>query len=169
MRIFLSFNSKDLALAETLRAAIVRIEPASRVFLSSVSLGAGFWLPKIDEELKAADALLILIGPNGVGPWQSVEYSAAFDRHCSHRASPSVAIAAAPPDVLSPRMARAIRRSGWGLALARSAHRGAIPREISFWQGSFPLSPYGARTLVFLGSERTCGHFWPIVQHLLSN
>jgi WD40 repeat protein len=84
MRIFLSFNSKDLALAETLRAAIVRIEPASRVFLSSVSLGAGFWLRKIDEELKAADALLLLIGPNGVGPWQSVEYSAAFDRHVAH-------------------------------------------------------------------------------------
>jgi TIR domain-containing protein len=84
MRIFLSFNSKDLALAETLRAAIVRIEPASRVFLSSVSLGAGFWLRKIDEELKVADALLLLIGPNGVGPWQSVEYSAAFDRHVAH-------------------------------------------------------------------------------------
>ena len=46
MRIFLSFNSKDLALAETLRAAIVRIEPASRVFLSSVSLGAGFWFAR---------------------------------------------------------------------------------------------------------------------------
>src|ERR1700722_12984352 len=97
MRIFLSFNSKDLALAETLRDAIVRIEPASRVFLSSVSLGAGFWLPKIDEELKAADALLLLIGPNGVGPWQSVEYSAAFDRHVARPDFAVVPVIAAAP------------------------------------------------------------------------
>lgn len=81
MRIFLSFNSKDATLAETLRAAILRLEPAAEIFFSPVSLGQGFWLPKLAAGIAAADAFLFLIGPRGVGPWQEVEYHEAFDRH----------------------------------------------------------------------------------------
>jgi len=62
LRIFLSFHSKDQALAEGLRAGLKRLEPPADVFLSSVSLGAGFWLPKLAEEIAAADAFLLLIG-----------------------------------------------------------------------------------------------------------
>jgi hypothetical protein len=85
VRIFLSFNSKDTALAEALRASLVRMEPAARVFISSISLGAGFWLPKLAEEIAAADAFLLLMGPKGIGPWQEAEYYAAFDRHVADR------------------------------------------------------------------------------------
>ena len=81
MRIFLSFNSRDTALAEAVRAGLSRIEPGAQIFFSSVSLGAGFWLPKLAEEIAQAESFLLLIGPNGIGPWQEVEYFTAFDRH----------------------------------------------------------------------------------------
>jgi len=81
MRIFLSFNSKDRALAEELCAGLTRMRPSAQIFFSPVSIGPGFWLPKLADEIAAADAFLLLIGPKGIGPWQEVEYYAAFDRH----------------------------------------------------------------------------------------
>jgi hypothetical protein len=58
VRIFLSFNSRDTDLAEAARAGLSRIEPKAQIFFSSVSLGAGFWLPKLAEEsARALDAL----------------------------------------------------------------------------------------------------------------
>ena len=81
MRVFLSFNSRDTALAEAVRVGLCRIDPAAQVFFSPVSLGAGFWLPKLAEEIAEAQSFLLLIGPNGIGPWQEVEYFTAFDRH----------------------------------------------------------------------------------------
>jgi WD40 repeat protein len=85
MRIFLSFNSKDTALAEALRASLARMEPAAEIFFSPVSVGPGFWLPKLADAIATADAFLFLIGPKGVGPWQEVEYYAAFDRNVADR------------------------------------------------------------------------------------
>jgi hypothetical protein len=81
VRIFLSFNSRDTALAEAVRAGLSRIEPTAQVFFSPVSLGAGFWLPKLAEEIAESESFLLLIGPSGKGPWQEVEYFTAFDRH----------------------------------------------------------------------------------------
>jgi WD40 repeat protein len=81
LRIFLSFHSKDHALAEALREGLLRLEPAADIFLSSVSLRAGFWMPKLAEAISAADAFLLLIGPAGIGPWQELEYQEAIDRH----------------------------------------------------------------------------------------
>jgi hypothetical protein len=81
VRIFLSFNSRDTALAEAVRAGLSRIDPTAQVFFSPVSLGAGFWLPKLAEEIAEAQSFLLLIGPSGKGPWQEVEYFTAFDRH----------------------------------------------------------------------------------------
>ena len=103
MRIFLSFNSRDIALAEAVRAGLSRIEPGARVFFSSVSLGAGFWLPKIAEEIAQAESFLLLIGPNGIGPWQEVEYFTAFDRHVKdkHFALVPAIVAGAPAPGLS--------------------------------------------------------------------
>jgi hypothetical protein len=73
VRIFLSFNSKDTAFAEALRASISRIEPGAQFFFSPISLGSGLWLPKLAEQIAEAEAFLLLIGPNGIGPWQEVE------------------------------------------------------------------------------------------------
>jgi WD40 repeat protein len=81
LRIFLSFHSKDQALAEALRTGLKRLEPTAGIFLSSISLGAGFWVPKLAEEIAAADAFILLIGPAGVGAWQQLEYDEALDRH----------------------------------------------------------------------------------------
>ena len=53
----------------------------AQVFFSPVSLGAGFWLPKLAEEIAESESFLLLVGPNGKGPWQEVEYFTAFDRH----------------------------------------------------------------------------------------
>jgi TIR domain len=92
VRIFLSFNSKDTAFAEAMRAALSRIEPGAQIFFSPVSLGAGFWLPKLAEQIAEAEAFLLLIGPNGIGPWQEVEYFTAFDRHVNDKRFPLVPV-----------------------------------------------------------------------------
>src|ERR1700738_1182084 len=100
MRIFLSFNSKDTALAEAVHARLTTFEPDFQIFFSSVSLGAGFWLPKLDEQIAEADAFLLLIGPEGIGPWQKVEYFSAFDRHVNDnrfRLVPVIVAGAAAP------------------------------------------------------------------------
>jgi WD40 repeat protein len=81
VRIFLSFNSKDHQLADALRLGLLKLEQGAEIFFSPNSLGPGFWAPKLAKSIAEADSFLLLIGPNGTGPWQSVEYDAAFDRH----------------------------------------------------------------------------------------
>jgi hypothetical protein len=81
LRIFLSFNARDQLLADTVRDRLLRLAPQSEIFFSPVSLGQGFWLPKLADGIRAADAFLLVIGPRGVGPWQEIEYHEAFDRH----------------------------------------------------------------------------------------
>jgi WD40 repeat protein len=86
VRIFLSFNSKDTALAETIGAGLSRLQPDAKVFFSPISLGSGHWLPKLADGIAEADCFLLLIGPKGIGPWQEVEYFTAFDRHVHEKA-----------------------------------------------------------------------------------
>src|SRR5262245_21737884 len=100
MRIFLSFNYRDTALAEAVRAGLSRIDPNTEVFLSPVSLGAGFWLPKLAEEIAQAQAFLLLIGPKGIGPYQEVEYFTAFDRHVKDKSFALVPVIVAGAEAL---------------------------------------------------------------------
>ena len=95
MRVFLSFSFKDQRLAKAIRAGLLRLAPTLDIFFSPSSLGPGFWMPKLAEEVAAADAFLLLIGPAGLGPWQEVEYIEAFSRHVSDRAFPQVPVIAA--------------------------------------------------------------------------
>jgi hypothetical protein len=95
VRIFLSFNSKDVALAETIRAGLSRLEPDAKIFFSPVSLGSGLWPPKLGAEIAEADTFLLMIGPKGIGLWQEVEYFTAFDRHVNERTFPLVPVMAA--------------------------------------------------------------------------
>jgi hypothetical protein len=74
-----------LVLAESIRAGLSALEQNAQIFFSPVSLGAGFWMPRLAEEIAQADAFLLLIGPKGVGPWQEVEYFTAFDRHVNDK------------------------------------------------------------------------------------
>src|ERR1700730_6037088 len=100
LRIFLSFHSKDVALAEAIRAGICRLEPDANVFFSPFSLSSGLRVPKLGAQIAEADAFLLLIGPKGIGPWQEVEYFTAFDRHVNDKGFavlPVIAAGAAAP------------------------------------------------------------------------
>jgi hypothetical protein len=94
LRVFLSFHSRDAAVAEAECAGLSRLDPAVELFYFPVSLGAGFWLPKLAAALAEADAFILLIGPAGIGPWQEVEYFSAFDRHVNDKRFPLVPVIA---------------------------------------------------------------------------
>jgi hypothetical protein len=53
MRIFLRFNSKEVALAQAIRVGLYRREPDAKIFLPPVSLGSGLWVPKLANEIAA--------------------------------------------------------------------------------------------------------------------
>src|SRR5690349_2533570 len=80
-RWFLSYNSQDSGLMQSLEQALRRREPAARIFFAPKSLRAGsLWLPELAREIAEATAFVLLIGENGVGPWQAVEYYEALGR-----------------------------------------------------------------------------------------
>jgi TPR repeat protein len=81
VRIFLSFNGRDRALAESVRKELGKLRPDADIFFSPESLGHGLWIPKLADGVQAADGFLLVLGPNGAGPWQTIEYYEAFDRH----------------------------------------------------------------------------------------
>jgi hypothetical protein len=80
---FLSFNSADRALAERLKAAIEHKDVGSRVvFHAGTSLRAGgFWQPALAKAIDEADVFVLLVGERGLGPWQTLEYYEAHDKH----------------------------------------------------------------------------------------
>jgi hypothetical protein len=59
LRVFLSFNSKDLKLAEAMRDGLLRLEPGD-IFFHPLSITAGFWLPKLAEKIADTDAFILL-------------------------------------------------------------------------------------------------------------
>jgi hypothetical protein len=80
-RWFLSYNSADQALAERLKAAIERKDPASSVFFAPPSLRAGgAWTAQLAEQIAEATGFILLIGGAGVSKWQVPEYDEALDR-----------------------------------------------------------------------------------------
>jgi hypothetical protein len=80
-RWFLSYHSPDQALAERLKAAIERKDPASRVFFAPTHLRAGgSWSTQLAQELAEANGFILLIGESGIGKWQVPEYCEAHDR-----------------------------------------------------------------------------------------
>jgi formylglycine-generating enzyme required for sulfatase activity len=81
-RWFLSFNSSDRALAEGLKASIERKDAGSSVFFDATSLRAGgYWQPALAKGIDEADAFVLLVGENGLGPWQTLEFYEAHDKH----------------------------------------------------------------------------------------
>jgi hypothetical protein len=80
-RWFLSCNSRDLSLAERLRASIGRRDSASRVFLAPDKSRPGvLWLPELQKEISEATGFILLIGESGVGASQMMEYYEALDK-----------------------------------------------------------------------------------------
>src|SRR3974390_3747281 len=88
-RWFLSFNSSDRALAERLKAAI----EGSSVFLDAMSMRAGgYWQPALAKGIEEAGAFVLLVGEKGLGPWQTLEYYEAHDKHVKSPAFPVVLV-----------------------------------------------------------------------------
>ena len=81
MRVLISFNLKDVALAEAIRASLFVVDCDLEIVLSPASYGAVFWRANIANGISEVDAFVLLIGPNGIGPWQEVEYHIALNRH----------------------------------------------------------------------------------------
>jgi formylglycine-generating enzyme required for sulfatase activity len=81
-RWFLSYNSSDRALAEGLKASIERKDAGSRIFFDATSLRAGgYWQPALAKGIDEADAFVLLVGEKGLGPWQTLEFYEAHDKH----------------------------------------------------------------------------------------
>jgi TPR repeat protein len=81
VRIFLSFNSRDRALAFEVREKLLNLQPDADIFFAPDSLSQGLWMPKLADRIRMAEGFLLLLGPNGVGAWQTIEFYEAFERH----------------------------------------------------------------------------------------
>jgi tetratricopeptide (TPR) repeat protein len=80
-RWFLSYNSQDLSLVGQLEAALRIKAPGTTIFFAPKSLRVGgYWLPKLAEAITEASAFILLVGENGLGPWQILEYYEALDK-----------------------------------------------------------------------------------------
>jgi formylglycine-generating enzyme required for sulfatase activity/cellulose biosynthesis protein BcsQ len=91
-RWFLSFDSKVEALAETLIAAIRRRDPSSQVFLARGSRRVGYWTPELAREIAESNAFILLVGEQGLGSRQEVEYYEALDRRVREQDFPIILI-----------------------------------------------------------------------------
>ncbi len=78
---FISYHSPEGLLAGELKAAILRKDPTSSVFFAPSNLRAGgFWSAQLAKEIADSTAFILLVGSQGIGNWQVLEYNEAFDR-----------------------------------------------------------------------------------------
>src|SRR2546421_82379 len=92
-RWFLSYNSQDLALMQSVEAALRRKDAGAEIFFAPRSLRAGgYWLPELAKEIAAATAFVLLVGEKGPGPWQILEYYEALDRRVKEHDFPIVVV-----------------------------------------------------------------------------
>src|SRR5262245_65685795 len=91
-RWFLSYNSQDSGLMQSLEQALRRKDPAARIFFAPTSLRpGGLWLPELAVKIADATAFVLLVGESGIGPRQATAYYAALDRRVTEHGSPLVA------------------------------------------------------------------------------
>jgi TIR domain len=80
--VFLSYSRADAAAAETLRARLR--EAGLTAFLDRYALPAGQpWQPWLEEHLGTCGALVVLVGPTGIGEWQHREIQLGLSRQAS--------------------------------------------------------------------------------------
>ena len=92
-RWFLSHNSQDARLAEALESELRRKDPGAAIYFAPKNLRPGaYWMPALVEEIAQATGFVLLIGPNGLGPWQTIEYYEAYDRRAKERDFPLVLV-----------------------------------------------------------------------------
>jgi TIR domain len=92
-RWFLSYNSQDLGLMQSLEAALRRKDTDAKIFFAPKSLRAGgLWLPELARAIAEASVFVLLIGEKGIGPWQVIEYYEALDRRVKENDFPVVLV-----------------------------------------------------------------------------
>jgi hypothetical protein len=92
-RWFLSYNSQDSGLMQSLERALRQKEPDAKIFFALKSLRAGgLWLPDLARAIAEATAFVLLIGENGIGPWQVIEYYEALDRRVKEHDFPLILV-----------------------------------------------------------------------------
>jgi hypothetical protein len=80
--VFLSYSRADEVAAERLR--LLLSEAGLRAFLDRYSLPAGqAWQPQLEAALSNSRALVVLLGPSGIGEWQHREIQLGLDRQAS--------------------------------------------------------------------------------------
>jgi formylglycine-generating enzyme required for sulfatase activity len=92
-RWFLSYTSQDYALMQALKVALQRLEPDSYIFFAPESMRAGgFWQQQLADEIAKSTAFALLVGENGIGSWQVLEYNEALDRRAKEPHYPLILI-----------------------------------------------------------------------------
>src|SRR5215471_4557353 len=92
-RWFLSYNSQDLALMQSLEAALRSKDADAKLFFAPKVLRAGgLWLPELARWIDEATAFVLLVGEKGIGPWQAMEYYEALDRRVKQQDFPVVLV-----------------------------------------------------------------------------
>jgi class 3 adenylate cyclase len=92
VRVFLSCNSTDQAIAFALKAAIEARDRSFTVFIAPQTSGPGAFRPsQLRGPLHEADAFVLLVG-NSLGHWQKLEYYEALDRRASEPSFPIIPV-----------------------------------------------------------------------------
>ena len=92
-RWFLSYNSQDLGLMQSLEAALRSKDADAKLFFAPKVLRAGgLWLPELARGIAEATAFVLLVGEKGIGPWQAMEYYEALDRRVKQQDFPVVLV-----------------------------------------------------------------------------
>ncbi len=92
-RWFLSYTSQDFALMQGLKAALQRKDSDAVIFFAPEGMRTGgFWLPQLAKEIAESSAFVLLVGKNGLGPYQVIEYNEAFDRRAKEPNYPIILI-----------------------------------------------------------------------------
>jgi tetratricopeptide (TPR) repeat protein len=92
-RWFLSYNSIDLPVVEQLAGRLHSQIPDTAIFFAPKTLRAGgYWLPKLAEAIAEAEAFVLYVGENGLGPWQVIEYYEALDKRVKQPDFPIVLV-----------------------------------------------------------------------------
>ncbi len=92
-RWFLSYNSIDLPVVEQLNGLLSNQVPDTEIFFAPKTLRAGgYWLPKLAEAIADAQAFVLYVGENGLGPWQVIEYYEALDKRVKQPDFPVVLV-----------------------------------------------------------------------------
>src|SRR5258705_4246172 len=90
---FISYHSPEGGLAAQLKAAIERKDPSSSVFFAPSNLRAGgFWSAQLAKAIADATAFILLVGSQGIGNWQVLEYDEALAKRVNSPDFPVILI-----------------------------------------------------------------------------